>query len=105
MPDGEVGAAERTALAVHQRVLQRSLVHSVHEVERAWPELDGVVVLAVVIGAGHGGEGEEHGHRGSQCGREQCFTHESLLELALLELAPPCATLRRRSYEAGMKAR
>src|SRR6185436_4870205 len=101
MPDGEVGAAERAVLALHQLVLQRSFVHSVHEVERAWPQLDGVVVLAVAIGAGHRGEAGEYGNRGHECGREQDSAHGSLLELATR-----CARVRPRTgcYDAGIKA-
>ena len=52
MRNREVGAAERTVLALEQPRLERPCVHALHQVERARAELDGLIgafVVAVVI--------------------------------------------------------
>src|SRR5262249_13792563 len=73
--DREIGAAERAVPALHQLVLQRPFVHSLHEVERTWSELDRFVVPVVAIGRGGERKAHEHGERSRERGRKQDVAH------------------------------
>jgi len=53
--DGEVGAVERTVLALHQAVLELALIHTLHQVEGPRAELHAIVGMSAALGLRRGG--------------------------------------------------